>query len=309
MGNFCNKNVTLEAWYAVCKSKEVKPGQAIGLWCGGQDLLIRRFKNKKIMVSNRYCPHMGTDLVLSKERENETIQCAFHGLQFLKNGTCLFPPSDSRANYDLQTFPVEEKYGLVWAYLGKEPRYSLPELHLNKGRLFHSPSQKINAHHHIIICNGLDKVHTRFVHTFENNKYSLETNGIKVVARLSGIYRAWWMMLLNWSYSRSLNIEFTSYGPSVSVADVQWHKTRLVILFTARQDENGKCHTNTALYLDTWSPIAWARAICVVFAILKQDADILNSIHVRENFTPADDGVAAFRDVVNSMPIYSSHTQ
>lgn len=305
VSNFCNEKVTLEDWYAVCKSKEVKSGKSLGLSCGNQPLLIKRFKDGKLVAYERYCSHMGADLSLAKEVDN-TIQCAFHGLCFDKEGKCK-QKCDVTSLYNLKIFPVVEKYNLIFVYLGEKPRYEIPELHFDKGPLFYSPSQKISAHHHIVICNGLDSVHTYPVHSFKISDLEVETTGNKVRAHLTGVYKAWWMMLLNNTYRKSLTFTFTSYGSAISVADVKWHKTRLVIFFTARQDENNKCHTNTGLYLDTYNPIDWIRGAIVVFGILYQDAKLLSQVsreEVKQNFTKLDVGVSAYRDVLDATPVY-----
>lgn len=303
ISNFCNNKVTLEDWYAVCKVKEVKKGMSLGLWCGSQPLLIKRFKNGTLVAFERYCSHMGADLSMAKE-VSDTIQCAFHGLCFDASGTCKQKSATTNL-YNLKTFNVVEKYGLIFVYLGEKPRYTLPDLHFDKGFLMLAPSQKISAHHHIVICNGLDNVHTDMVHTFKVSDFKLEKNEYGVKAHLKGVYTAWWMMLLNRTFKKHLEFTFTSYGSAMSVADVTWHKTRLVILFTARQDENNKCHTNTGLYLDSYNPIDWLRGIIVVFAILYQDAKLLSKIRIRQNLTPLDVGVAAYRDFLDAMPIYN----
>ncbi len=305
MSNFCNEKITLEDWYAVCKSKEVKKGKSLGLWCGGQPLLIKRFNNGKIVAYERYCSHMGGDLALAKE-VNNTIQCSFHGLCFDEEGKCK-QKCDVTSLYNLKTFHIVEKYNLIFVYLGETPKYQLPELHLNKGPLLYSPSQKIKVHHHIVICNGLDSVHTNPVHSFKISSFKLEAVDNQVRAYLDGVYTDWWMMLLNNTYKKSLPFTFTSYGSAISVADVKWHNTRLVIFFTARQDENNMCYTNTGLYLDTYNPIDWIRGAIVVFGILYQDAKLLSRVsrkEVRQNFTTLDVGVTAYRKVLDSTPVY-----
>lgn len=305
--NFCNQNIITEGWYAILKSRNIKKGKLRAVQVSGLKFLVRRFKTGSVVVTDRYCPHMGTDLVLSRELDGEKIQCAFHGMTFSKKcdeRSC----NGDKWTHSLKFYICEERYGLIWIYLGEQPKYQLPDLTITHKWFFHSPSQLINAHHHIVVCNGLDGPHTEYVHTFKSEQYEVTTSDYSVNAKLNGKYKAWWMMLLNRTYTSNIKISYTAYGPSIAVADVLWNKTRLYILFTAYQNENNKCKTNTALWLNTYNLLDWLRAGTVVFTILKQDADILNSIKVNDNYTPRDTGVRAYRDMVNRMPVYWKET-
>jgi len=310
MKNFCNKNVTVEAWYAICKSKELKRGVAKKFAIGPTiRVIIRRFRDGHVVASQAYCPHMGTDLTLAKEMPGQRIKCAFHGLEFDKSGNCVSRGMENNPGYRLQIYPIKEQYGLVWIYLGETPKYEIPDLRFNGGFLLHLPSKKIKAHHHIVICNPLDSVHVGLVHSLEVHKCAFKRDGVNIKENVSGIYRSWWMKLLSRVYSKDMQIEFSSYGSSISVADTAWHKSRVVILFTARQDENNKCHTNTAVWINSFNPLDWIRALIIILIILKQDVDILNTINVKTNFTDLDKGMVLFTDVVNGMPIYNSQVQ
>ncbi len=306
MSNFCNKNVTVEAWYAICKSKEIKRGSVKKFAIGPVGILIRRFRDSHLVASERYCPHMGTDLTLATELPGNTFRCAFHGLEFNIEGYCVSSGMEGKSGYRVLTYPIKEKYGLIWVYLGETPKYEIPELNLNGGFLLNLPSKKIEAHHHIVICNPLDNVHVGLVHALEVHKFEFKRDGVYITENVSGTYRTWWMDLLLRAHSEDMQIKFSSFGSSISVADSAWHKTRVVILFTARQDENNKCYTNTVIWMNSWNPLDWIRALIVILMILKQDIDILNSINVKTNFTDLDEGMKLFTNVVDTMPIYHS---
>jgi phenylpropionate dioxygenase-like ring-hydroxylating dioxygenase large terminal subunit len=304
MSHFCNPEVTIEAWYAASKSSEVEPGKAIRLTIGSVPIIVRRYTSGALVASQRYCPHMGADLMLAHEEKDETIRCAFHGLKYDKEGCCV-SGGTSKHKFQLRTYSVQEKYGLIWVYIGGTPKYEIPEMQLSRGRYLKLPSRKIRAHHHIVISNPLDKVHVLPIHTLQVHTYKLERKGVNITTSMTGTYRSKWMKFLMWSGADAMPIVFATHGPSISTVDAQWDDTRVVLIFTGRQDEQNLCATNTVVWMNTSNPIKWIRALSVIFLILIQDVRILNSIHVSSNFTPEDEGMIAFKDVVDAMPLVS----
>ena len=58
--------------------------------------------------------------------------CAYHGLHYDSSGQCTLVPAeghDAKVSLKLRlsTFQATERYGLIWACLGSEPRFSLPD--------------------------------------------------------------------------------------------------------------------------------------------------------------------------------------
>ena len=70
----------------------------------------------------RSCPHRGTDLAYGR-LENGGLRCAFHGWLFDVAGQCLETPAEPDgsnlcANIRQKAYPVVEKNGILFAYLG-----------------------------------------------------------------------------------------------------------------------------------------------------------------------------------------------
>ena len=97
-----------------------RPVKAIRLF--GEDLVIFKDEQGRYGLIGRRCPHRGTDL--SKGRlEGGGLRCAFHGWLFDVNGKCLetpAEPADSKlcANIKQVSYPVVEKSGILFAYMG-----------------------------------------------------------------------------------------------------------------------------------------------------------------------------------------------
>ncbi|HXU21511.1 MAG TPA: Rieske 2Fe-2S domain-containing protein [Verrucomicrobiae bacterium] len=103
----------------------------------GEDLIIFRDKKGRPGLLYARCMHRGTTLFYGKVSE-EGIACCYHGWLFDVEGRCLRQPCepDGGRNLDVARqpwYPVEERYGLAFAYMGPLekkpvlPRYDVLE--------------------------------------------------------------------------------------------------------------------------------------------------------------------------------------
>jgi nitrite reductase/ring-hydroxylating ferredoxin subunit len=112
-------------WYPVLWSRELgrKP-RAVTL-LGEQVMLVRDRDGKPYALNNR-CPHRGVPLSLGKQEFPNTWSCWYHGWTYdLSSGimvACLTdgPDSPLRGKVQVATYPVEERLGLVWVYVGDQ---------------------------------------------------------------------------------------------------------------------------------------------------------------------------------------------
>ncbi len=103
----------------------------------GEDLIIFRDKMGRPGLLYPRCMHRGTTLFYGKVTE-EGIACCYHGWLFDVEGRCLRQPCEPDGGRNLEVarqpwYPVEERYGLVFAYMGPLekkpvlPRYDILE--------------------------------------------------------------------------------------------------------------------------------------------------------------------------------------
>jgi nitrite reductase/ring-hydroxylating ferredoxin subunit len=103
----------------------------------GEDLILFRDRKGRPGLLYPRCMHRGTTLYYGKV-EDEGIRCCYHGWLFGVDGTCLDQPCepDHGLHRDVARqpwYPVEERYGLVFAYMGPPdkkpvlPRYDILE--------------------------------------------------------------------------------------------------------------------------------------------------------------------------------------
>jgi len=121
-------------WHPVCLSNRVKD-VPVKLRILGEDLVLFRDKKGRVGLVHPRCCHRGTTLYYGRV-EDDGIRCCYHGWLFDVEGRCLDMPCEPdngasiRNNVRQPWYPVQELYGLVWAYMGPPdkkpvlPRYS-----------------------------------------------------------------------------------------------------------------------------------------------------------------------------------------
>ena len=112
-------------WYPICTSEELdadKPQQTQVL--GLRFVAFRDAEGKPHVLSDT-CVHRGGSLSKGKVVDG-CVVCPYHGWRFAGDGKCQLVPSveagaklPARAKVD--SYPVQEKYGIVFAFLGDLP--------------------------------------------------------------------------------------------------------------------------------------------------------------------------------------------
>ena len=108
-------------WHPVAVAGEVKD-LPVAVRVLGEDLILFRTPEGRFGLVYPRCCHRGTTLLYGKVEE-QGIRCCYHGWLFGPEGHCLDQPCEpgrgqKRENYRQPWYPVEERYGLVFAYMG-----------------------------------------------------------------------------------------------------------------------------------------------------------------------------------------------
>jgi 5,5'-dehydrodivanillate O-demethylase len=96
----------------------------------GEDLVVYRDKSGRYGVVGEQCPHRKASLAFGRVDE-EGIRCPYHGWKFDCTGRCLEQPAEPESGGFKEkikhiAYPCERLGGLLWTYLGPEPRPLLP---------------------------------------------------------------------------------------------------------------------------------------------------------------------------------------
>lgn len=132
----------------------------------GEDLILFRDHAGRPGLLHRRCAHRGASLLYGRTEE-KGIRCCYHGWLFDVDGNCLEQPCEPNlgaktcARVQQPAYPVEERYGLIFAYLGPLdrkpllPRYNVLE-DLEPGEFVEADDSSIGSGGPTIVpCNWL----------------------------------------------------------------------------------------------------------------------------------------------------------
>jgi phenylpropionate dioxygenase-like ring-hydroxylating dioxygenase large terminal subunit len=159
-------------WYPVIESKELSdaPRQIKML---GQEFVVFRDSGGAAHCLSNTCTHRGGSLAGGKIN-GDCIQCPYHGWEFDGSGQCqripsLGPNPNIPGRTRIDAYPVKEKYGMIFAFLGdlaedeRPPMMEIPEFDDPEWRPTWINFQ-VPINYERSIENGLDPAHNEFVH-------------------------------------------------------------------------------------------------------------------------------------------------
>lgn len=138
----------------------------------GQDLVLFRDERGRYGLLDRDCPHRGADLAFGR-LEHGGLRCAFHGWLFDVAGNCLETPAEPEGSLlctriRQRSYPVEERSGILFAYLGPGEPPAFPDFDC-----FIAPGSHTFAFKGFLECNwlqalevGIDPAHASYLHRF-----------------------------------------------------------------------------------------------------------------------------------------------
>ncbi len=160
-------------WQPAALSVEIDgPRPVVPVRLLDEDLVLFRDESGELGLIGRHCPHRGADLCYGRLEDNG-LRCPFHGWHFDRTGQCVEQPGEPESsrmheNIKAKAYPVIERNGVVFAYLGPGEPSSLPALDC-----FTAPDSHVFAFKGLWQCNwlqamevGIDPAHASFLHRF-----------------------------------------------------------------------------------------------------------------------------------------------
>ena len=157
-------------WYAAAWASEIGDTPFARRLLGEPVVLFRQADGRIAALLDR-CPHRLVPLSMGVCLGG-AIRCGYHGLMFNGAGACIKVPGQALIppKARVRSFPVAERYGLVWIWPGDPgladeaalptlAKHGAPGWDLIEGGYQHHPSNYLN-----IVENLMDPSHTTFLH-------------------------------------------------------------------------------------------------------------------------------------------------
>lgn len=159
-------------WYPVMTSgtlrKKIVPMQLFG-----KGVIFVRDRGKIFALDDR-CPHRGTPLRFGNRDFPGTLTCAYHGWCFdLTSGNLAAaltegPESPMVGKVSVQTYPVEEHFGLIWIYMGSGAppplNEDMPEEFLDPQMVHCIRITEQEGNWRFAVENHFDESHANYLH-------------------------------------------------------------------------------------------------------------------------------------------------
>jgi phenylpropionate dioxygenase-like ring-hydroxylating dioxygenase large terminal subunit len=163
-------------WYPIGLSSEVTGDKPFRAQVFGLSFVAFRDSAGAAHVISDTCVHRGGSLSKGKIK-GDRVACPYHGWEFGGDGKCAKVPSlgddpkiPARAKVD--AYPVQERYGILFAFLGdlpeaeRPPLYDVPEYGL-AGWKSQTYVLNLGAYYQRSMENGMDPIHNEFVHPLQ----------------------------------------------------------------------------------------------------------------------------------------------
>ena len=319
-------------WYPIGKSEEVKTYEPLRTEVLGLKFVAFRDEDHQAHVLSDTCVHRGGSLGKGWMKDG-CVVCPYHGWYFAGDGKCTTIPSigydgqpPPRAKVD--SYPVQEKYGIVFAFLGdlaekdRPPLYDIEEYDQEGWRANQLIVFEVDYYYERSVENGIDPAHNEFVHpthgfSGEKPDYRVKDFQVDQVP-----YGCWFDYIMESSAFKDdtmrqvretegrTNLCGGTYAPNVLITKTRFTKESAFSQYFFEAPINEKRTRiyfinmrNCLLHPDYDERI---RKRCL--AIAQQDIEVLDEVDpiltpestTKEVLMPADKIIVAYRDCLNS---------
>lgn len=161
-------------WYPIGTSEEIAADVPFRTEIFSLKFVAFRDQNGHAHVLSDTCAHRGGSLGKGWMKE-DCVVCPYHGWEYGGDGKCRTVPSigfDAKppARAKVDSYPVQEKYGIVFAFLGdlpeeeRPPLYEIEEYDQDGWRANDLVVRELDFYYERPMENGLDPAHNEFVH-------------------------------------------------------------------------------------------------------------------------------------------------
>ena len=223
----------LNVWYVAAMASEVTDQPMSRMICGTAVALYRTVDGTPAALVDR-CPHRFVPLSMGCVKGN-TLMCGYHGLTFDATGACVENPQGAVTRaLAVRAFPMQERYGLVWIWMGDAtlaPSAELPDFAILDDPKMRSQWGYLwsKAHFELMTDNIMDLSHIEFLHAGTLGTEKIRTAKIQsaVNGRTVLSYRTVSDEVLTPMLDRSFE---TGGRPVARMLSVRWDPPGLMLL-------------------------------------------------------------------------------
>lgn len=296
---FARPGVVRQGWYLLGSSRRLRQGRVTGVEVGHRRLVLYRdFQGHAHAVNDR-CPHLGSDLALARVTPGG-LRCQFHGWCWGPDGSCLEAPGNAvLPRRRLKPYAVTERWGFVWAWLGGQPSFELPQVPAHLGRRVVLAPQRVNAHPDVIFSNGFDLAHFGPSHDIEAWTEALVAGPWSIDHHIAGRLSRRASLSLVGLGGRELDFSFAQFGGGIVHVHVR-KPLEFLIFFTLRPDASLRSRTRTILFLRHRRDLP--RALAVLWSTALDDLETMERIQWTGAFAPSDAVLERYAAFVEALP-------
>jgi 5,5'-dehydrodivanillate O-demethylase len=178
-------NLMRRYWQPIAAAVELEKAWTKRVRLLGENLVLFRDRQGRRGLIAEQCPHRRASFAHGIPTENG-IRCPYHGWEFSAAGKCLSQPNEPdncafREKVTTPAYPVEELGGVLFAYLGPEPRPLLPRFDgfVAEGAIRMMGRALLPINWLQIMENSVDPIHTEWLHGHQY-EFQKEQEGVKV---------------------------------------------------------------------------------------------------------------------------------
>ncbi len=253
-----------EGWYWALRSSELPKGKVRAVTLLGKELSVYRGEDGRVSALDAHCPHMGAHLAEGRVDDNG-LRCFFHGWKFGRDGRCAEVPAlAGRAMPQVRTgsWPVEERYGMIWVWTGPQPRKAVPcPPELEGQEIAHALGGRFEkaCHPNVVMVNAIDAHHFNTVHrlpvrlVMEPDEIDGSNIRFANATRVPGEKR--WQRAIGSFYAGALTYAMSYWWGSNGTVTLGPDFLHFYILFALRATPDGRTEGQTILLTKKRSPI------------------------------------------------------
>ena len=242
------------AWYVAAWGDEITEDLQEIILLEERVCMFRDSAGKIVALENA-CPHRKMPLTKGR-RKGDAVECGYHGLTFNGMGQCIHAPGKGGipSNAKVHAYPTEERYGLVWIWMGNPAlagtseiieieNFDSPDWGMNRGKAL-----EIDCNYLYVTDNLLDPTHVAWVHQSSFGQAATEDTPLRITKKEEGITVWRWMMDVEPAPFYKKIVEFEGNCDRLQHYEVRYPCHALIkAVFTpaGTGGEDGPLHENT----------------------------------------------------------------